>query len=520
MIVQSGPDIAGLSNDKALDLIGQLIDDAFDKKSAADTALAFSLMETLEDSGQLTPEQFIVLCYFRANAWENRIYENAKTLSWEWDFPEVQNQILELRRAVGHKGFSDQPLVRRCQINTNLAGKLNSIGRFVEAIEYWDRAIEIEPRFAMAQGNKGRGLQFYAGALYDPGHAGVFLAVASNAFGAAAAKDAIFDSPANEIYEKDFSDAKSQIEQEIDVAAALRILGGEEHSIGRSAVERGYRTWCLENRLFVSPLNDLGANRIAAQDVLTLPSITLPLSDTPPSGLPPVIIGFFNQLKQEFVSARFLFFEGIRASKPHFSDKGVLLYSTLDYSSYAFGAEKMRAAYRLAYSLFDKIAYFLNHYLAVGYPDERVNFRNVWYEHKGSDPKPLRAMFTHWPNWPLRGLYWLSKDLFDPEFKAVTEPDAEALAEIRNHLEHKYLQLHESWAWNVLDEKKTQNRFGYHIGRDEFAAKTLRVLKLARNALIYLSLAVHCEERLRHSGNPDKLVGPLPLHRVEDGWKL
>jgi hypothetical protein len=56
---------------------------------------------------------------------------------------------------------------------------------------------------------------------------------------------------------------------------------------------------------------------------------------------------------------------------------------------------------------------------------------------------------------------------------------------------------------------------------DEFAAKTLRLLRLARAALIYLSLSVHAEERLRNEQNTkqDAVVIPMPLGQWDDDWK-
>lgn len=48
----------------------------------------------------------------------------------------------------------------------------------------------------------------------------------------------------------------------------------------------------MKNGLFINPLNDLGGRSIAAQDVLTLPSISAPISV-----LPPPFFVFFNQLK-------------------------------------------------------------------------------------------------------------------------------------------------------------------------------------------------------------------------------
>ena len=56
------------------------------------------------------------------------------------------------------------------------------------------------------------------------------------------------------------------------------------------------------------------------------------------------------------------------------------MFNTLDYPSYSLAVERMKAAFRMAYSLFDKIAYFLNEYLRLGIPERNVSFRTLWYE--------------------------------------------------------------------------------------------------------------------------------------------
>src|SRR5262249_50897784 len=153
-----------------------------------------------------------------------------------------------------------------------------------------------------------------------------------------------------------FSEEKKTIEERMDVDAMReQIAAAKQYGLGKSAEERRYRIWCLRNRLFINPLNDLSALPIAACDILTLPSLTTPVGH----GLMPSIIGFFNQMKQEFVSARYLYYEGVKATKPHFSDRDVLLYNTLDYPVYSLAAEKIRLASRAAYSIFDKISFFL-----------------------------------------------------------------------------------------------------------------------------------------------------------------
>ena len=53
----------------------------------------------------------------------------------------------------------------------------------------------------------------------------------------------------------------------------------------------------------------------------------------------------------------------------------------------------------------------------------------------------------------------------------------------------------------------------------DFADKTLRLMKLARAALIYLSLGVHIEEKKKYVNNDSKIVGSMPLTTWEDNWK-
>jgi hypothetical protein len=252
-----------------------------------------------------------------------------------------------------------------------------------------------------------------------------------------------------------------------DIADRLDLESAREDllrkfGLGRSRAERAYRAWALDNRLFLNPMNDLGSYSIAARDVLHLPTLTTGISDAGPG--PPVAFGFYNQLKQEFVSARWLCFDGLTEHRAHFSDRDTHLYDTLSIPAYSLALEKSKAAFRMAYSLFDKIAFFINHYFRVGVPERAVSFRGVWYERKG-DPKPLSAVFKDRENWPLRGLYWLSKDLYEPSFQKVAEPDAEGLAELRNHLEHKYCQVHDDLGIGYSRSATIQNdaQLGFRI---------------------------------------------------------
>jgi len=493
--------------------IGLLADLASDLDRPEGTKHAVELAEQCL-SRQPVPADAALLHYFLANAWSH-LRANSRRASdaeWDWEQTELEREILHLRRALVADGYLTLPKVRQCQIATNFGNMLSHVGRFVEAIEYWNRALSIDPEFAMAAANRGHGLVYYARALYDPGHQNAFLRQAH--LDLTKGLSLGVDERARPVFEH----CKSAIEGRLPDDYLQDGTDMEGFSLGDSEDERRYRRWCLDQGLFLNPLNDLGPFPIAARDVFATPSIVVSIDEGPSYQ------GFYNQMKQEFVSARYLYYEGIAAKEPHFSDREVLLFNTLDYPSYSLSVEKLKLAFRMAYSLFDKIAYFLNDCLQLSIPERNVTFRTMWYDRQQRE-RGLKQWFRLYKNWPLRGLFWLSKDLYEnePGFRQSIEPDAQELNEIRNHAEHKYLKLHDMWSPDLRASRKKSGQgdtLAYSVKRSDFEAKALRILKLARAGLVYLSLGVHWEEQRRQAASStDKIIVPMFLDVWEDEWK-
>lgn len=60
----------------------------------------------------------------------------------------------------------------------------------------------------------------------------------------------------------------------------------------------------------------------------------------------------------------------------------------------------------------------------------------------------------------------------------------------------------------------------FSIYRCQFEIKALRLLKMTRAALIYLSLAIYTEERMRdQSRSEHELLLQMPLDEYDDNWK-
>jgi hypothetical protein len=517
-------DLLGLNDDRALEHIGVLVDLSGDLRRREGLEHAVKLSEELQRR-DLSADRRATSHYFLGNAWAN-LRVLAGEDQGEWEQPELEQEIYHLRMALRDEVVPDLRPERVCQILTNLGNAMSAVGRPVEAIQYWDRAVQRLPSFSMALGNRGYGLFYYAASVHDDGHKALMLKFAHTDSQEALSpeKRQYLEGNAYEAFEG----IRTNIESSLTAEYLAEDAKLEDFPLGDSEQEVAYRRWCLAERLLLNPLNDLGPHAIAARDVLLLPPVVTHFGKGPTG---PALLGMYNQMKQEFVSARYLYYEGITSDAVHFSDKDVRLYDTLDYPAYSLAVEKTKVAFRMAYSVLDKIAYFLKHYLDLSIRERDATFRKVWYR-EGRRRNGLEPVAADTRNWPLRGLFWLSKDLHedDPGFQETLEPEAHELRDLRHALEHRYLKLSMELGWKPLDWPKVarsevldalNDNLALLRNRLDFERKALRMLKMVRAAMVYLCLAIQWEEdrraRARDANQPVPQMEALVL---DDDFKL
>ncbi len=150
--------------------------------------------------------------------------------------------------------------------------------------------------------------------------------------------------------------------------------------------------------------------------------------------------------------------------------------------------------FRIPYSLLDKTAYLLNEYLQLGMREDRVTFRNLWFQ-SGEQRRGLRPDLERRETLPLRAFYWFAKDLApEDDVVGTLDPEAQHLALVRNHLEHKFFRLHTEGPLGPTPLKATgafADTISLHLHERAFERKCLRILRTSRAAIIYLSLAMH-----------------------------
>lgn len=396
---------------------------------------------------------------------------------------------------------------------TNYANMLSKCGRKIAAIRCYRQALKINPAFKMALGNIGVALLHYSMLIHDNGQKDYLNHFAYNYIKSAVEDNSEEVSPnAAEYFKNRLNIYTSEyienfLEQELPI---------DRYDLG-SLQEMQYRRWCLKNHLFLNPLNDLPLEHSCfAADTLQLPGIITPISQKDI----PIYFGMFNQIKQEYIYARYLCYKFQSATeKTHYADKETYLVNLYDYPQYSIRIEDGKTAFRLLYSLFDKVSFFANCYWNLGIKEHDVSFQSIWRKRSGGKNKYQHKSLDTENNISIEAIKWIYKD-FNINFGDSKKPESKKLRVLRHSLEHKYVKVHSSMLYDVhapyVDDEGT-----YHISEDTLLQYTMELMCMIRELIIDLSMAIHIEEANRkRKDEGSHMVGDLTLYEYEDEWKV
>ncbi len=491
-------------NNKILEL-GSEIDKAINNK---DTNLLSDYKKNGEEiltNETLTEDEKSIVYYYIGNIWST--IDGLHTIKtkdiWLFNRSEFEKAIINYRKCINLNVSPEIENALFTKVYTNLGNSFSTAGRAILAVKYWNKSLVIDPEFAMALCNKAHGIKEYSGYLYENADRGFLLKKAykiyKQSFDSGTIPKKSFDFFQSEFVMLKKSPYQKFFDAEFDF---------KPFPLGSMEDEKDYKKWILNNTLFLNPLNDIFSDSFVAHDVLTLPSMRI--EDNPA----PIFQGFYNQIKQEFISLRYFYYQYrylLHEYKIHFSDSKRCLLNTGDYSVYGYRTECLKISFRMAYSVFDKIAFFLNKFLNLNILENKVSFRTIWFDNTGKGR--VRDSIQKLNNLPLRALYYLSKDLFssaENEYLMNLEPESKNISDIRNHLEHRYFKIHcGDWSGETCHTGNSFDmfidNFAYSVYESDFSKKTLNLIHLVREAIIYLALAVHQEEK--KLGSDENILG-------------
>ena len=249
--------------------------------------------------------------------------------------------------------------------------------------------------------------------------------------------------------------------------------------------EEEYNKWVNENYLRLNAYNEVNPYSEKAQDdSLYFDSIFSAKDNTDKCYR---LMTMLNEIKQEYVTARFMLYSYFRESgKSHFSDKHVRIADVLQYANYSYHVELAKSAFRALYSLLDKIAFALNDYLELGMRGKDVDFKSFWYDDRKT--RSIRPeILNHSTVISLAGLLFIRNDVYGGSESYLQADETKNLQMVRNAMEHRVIQIVDE---GILEDKDAM----LIISRSDFERVAMNLIGTVRQAIFcFVNTVKHIE---------------------------
>jgi tetratricopeptide (TPR) repeat protein len=266
---------------------------------------------------------------------------------------------------------------------TNLGNLYEVVGRPVEAIDCYERALFRDEKFGMALGNNAITMEALAPITRYPNTYRIY---------------------AHQLYQSAFINEQSVID--IGGAQALEVFERHDTALVRRFTESGnaelldkdlhhehydesslsdfvsfYTDFCIRHNLYLN-LHIFDKTADASIGDAVIPRLVTRIEDGDEQQYVHDIIFRLNEIIEAYMTARMSLVQS-QYTTPDFSaiSQQTTLVNLLDYSVSNIYVGQLKSAYKEAFSALDKIAILVNHYLDLGFPEDRCDYRNVWYEH-------------------------------------------------------------------------------------------------------------------------------------------
>lgn len=506
----------------------------------------------------------------------SELYQTCKT---EWYSDDLMKSIIFYRKALyvltktdwrEHENNIHASNNLRSMIETNLVNRLSSQGRVLCCIPHYDKAISIDSN-PVAIIAKADNELFLSHSLYDNSHSEYHYFTAY---------ELVMKGIEN--IEQLYPEHRTALEEggrlfnfkkwfeELFETSAFDYFK-EYTKEFTSQKQKKYLEWCANNRLFLNDLNDVCGYQIVYQDVFALPSFIQSINHFLTMHEELAYHGNYDELKNDYCYARYLIFSSkdIPIDIPHMFNSTYQHVEDMSYSINNLKVAHYKSAFRVLYSLFDKIAYLISRFFDLNdlKYDKKISIDNLFRDFTGNknEWKPHKKLKDS-DNYFIHALFYILKDIRKVgNSDSVTkwlDPDAVAFAEIRNAMEHRSLKIVDDFGYELatsynsyedeqsrkqqeeasmlqdeireielklkqaekdndsclvkqlkeqivklnkrlidqelkIYEKEKLSSHSLLIPISQFESRLMQLIGLARNSIIYLSLAIHFEERKR-----------------------
>ena len=460
----------GENSDIALPIGGIYIDTGAALQEIAIVEKGISLIEKFKVSIVYNPENIPNVYYSLANG-NFALFNFKKKENNSYGF--FQKTELDIAKDYYLKALKKKPIKKDllCQVYVNLANCLYKKGRVIDALDYYEEALKLKPNFAMALGNKGMILANYS--TISGEHQSIYLREAYYLISQALKLGVLPESTCHHFeerlknIERLFTDKKASINPPEYPGYTIQ---------SDSKIEYSLIKFCLKNKLYLNICNYCQKCNAAIGDSLYIKKMRTPLGKDFSDDIFLRLSGHLNQIKQDFITARFLLFlSRYKELNLNFVDKHVIIIDTFDYRMHNIYIELVKSAFRNFYNILDKIAYFINDYLNLLVPDNEIHFSKIWYSDFGK--KIIQGKIKETKNYSLNAIFDIHRDL--EEYGQYYN-----LRKTRNALTHRFIKI------RMLNSSEDAE----NMTEDMLVNQTFKLARVVRNSIIYLLHFVYIEE--------------------------
>ncbi|HHY00634.1 MAG TPA: hypothetical protein GX531_04580 [Methanothermobacter sp.] len=386
------------------------------------------------------------------------------------------------------------------EICVNIGNCFDSSGRVIDALDSYQEALDLDFNHAMALGNKGMAMKFYA--ILAGEHQKTFLLEAYSLISKALELGVIPE--AKNSFAIYLDNIKKYFPDEEDLESPPEFSGYKIEA--KSEFEKYSTNYCLENKLYLNICNFCQKCEACIGDTIIIQHMTVPITkiENFPEDDPFLrLSSFLNQIKQDYVTARFLLILSRYGNLDlNFVDKHVKIIDTLNYNMYNVYLQLLQFAFKNFYDILDKIAFFINDYLELGVNERQIDFRWIWYENLKK--KIIHKNIVNTENISLNALFKIHQDL---------ESSNENLKDIRNVITHRFIKI-------KMFESHCESGNNEIMTEENLVKNTLKLAKIVRNAIIYLLHFINTEEfKKRKKIGKSVKVGRLVAQDIPDNLK-
>lgn len=391
----------------------------------------------------------------------------------------------------------------RLQALTDCGNSFDNVGRYLDALDCYDRALKLDSSFGMAAGN--RGMTFLKVAPLMGGHeAHVQLQAASDLDIAVSDKDRVVR-----------CGGQSALGTFKRLRTGLLVTEDSHHSATEPYPQLGdpHLDWCLRNQLFLHISPDCIRAGSETLDAVTFKSISLSLAEGEVLDRANEIVDAFNTIKQDYIVARYLVWLAAAEDSPIQGQARTItrrtsFWDSLNYTYWGVRPGIGIQALKVTLDTLDTIAAFVHLYFRTGRGVRDIEFRTLPYANRSSKkvlaPSLAEALKRPEQNRGLAALFDLSAELDEQS----TSP-LKRLVQRRHAATHRFFSVH-------IDGAPDSSDWTERLSWPELLEESLESLRITRRAILYLAQMIHIHESATDEpDSPVSMTLPLPFERTD-----